>query len=201
MIEQNSPAWHDIRRGRITASLFDRVMRAKRETWPTIADDINHGTGFYGNIATKWGKRYEPEALARFELETGIDTVSAGFCHHPTDDRIGCSPDFLVDPFGDLAGGEIKCPFNPKNHAAVLFDQAIPEKHIAQVQGSIWINQSDYWYFISYDPREAPENQIVFFRVYRDDRYIKKLSKKITDFADYLRTGEIAVADGIPNLF
>ena len=57
-----------------------------------------------------------------------------------------------------------------------------PPEHKAQVQGSIWTTEREWWDFMSYWPKLPP----LRVRVYRDEDYIKSMSDEIDRFNDEL---------------
>ena len=160
---QRSKAWHEARRGRITASMVgailghspnmtrDDAMRRMVRDW--------HGADpeFTGNVATEWGVANEAGALAEYVMETGNAVEAVGFVEK--DDWAGCSPDGLISVFG---GVEIKCPFSLRN--ATFFPSAFkgvpqPFKPIEeqfhyedQVQFSLWVTERSWWDFCQWAP-------------------------------------------------
>ena len=62
----------------------------------------------------------------------------------------------------------------------------MPPEHMAQVQGNIWIHKSDWWDFVSYDPRMPPSKRLYVQRIDRDKDYIERLSIDVLTFAEEL---------------
>jgi hypothetical protein len=121
--------------------------------------------------ALDYGKEMEPEALAAYEARTGRLVEQCGFLHHPEYPFIGASPDFLVD---DDGGGEIKCPMSIVVHATTL-REGLPEEHIEQIQGGLWVTGRKWWDFISYNPHFPAPLNLYVQRVLRDDVKIAEL--------------------------
>ena len=178
-VQQRTPEWFALRRGKVTASNFGRVVLGGEKSWQSYMPELDNGPPEFSSDATDWGNEQEPCARARFELlYQRVD--KAGFITHPEHPMIGASPDFLV---GNDGGGEIKCPFDSENHYDVLLSQSVPEKYLPQVQGSMWVTGRQYWWFISFDPRAMVASQkFIAIKVLRDDLYIQKLKKKLLDF-------------------
>ena len=68
--QRDNPAWHLARRGRLTASNFGSVLKAKRVT-PSL---VKHLLGEYDLSrvkAVQWGVNNEKEAIKAFTLKTG----------------------------------------------------------------------------------------------------------------------------------
>jgi len=88
---------------------------------------------------------------------------------------VGGSPDGFV---GDDGGVEIKCPFNAANHLAVFLD-GMPEEHIGQIQGSMWISNRQWWDFVSFHPNMPPGLDLYIQRIPRDQAYIDALEAEV----------------------
>ncbi len=196
MIEQRSVDWFDARAGRITASRMCDVMAfspagvylsGKRKGQPKTVKPLLARTNYVRQLATErhtgmvknqvkaaalaWGAEIEPAAQSAYEVECGVLVTAAGFTIHPTHDFIGASPDFLV---GHEGGGEIKCPFARETHMDTLLD-GLPQEHIEQIQGGLWVTGRKWWDFVSYQPDFPEATRIYIQRVERDSEYIAKL--------------------------
>ncbi len=182
--EQGTLEWHMKRAGKITASRMNDLMALNTRTGAPLAaratyrDEIltERLTGkveiIPPNYAMKWGNLYEPAARARYAQVRKLRVEQVDFVEHPTLPFVGASPDGVI---GKKKGGaEIKCPHNPRVHLATLRD-GMPLAHTGQVQGNLWINEAEWWDFVSYHPL-FPEGLDIFIqRVYRDDDYIGDL--------------------------
>lgn len=120
-----------------------------------------------------YGHEMEPEAIAAYEARTGRLVEQCGFVRHPQYSFIGASPDFLVDNDG---GGEIKCPMSIVVHATTL-REGLPEEHLEQIQGGLWVTGRLWWDFISYNPLFPEHLQLYVQRVHRDNAYIGLLKR------------------------
>lgn len=184
-MEQNTIEWRDARAGKITASRFCDVLAfGKRDGKPLKARQ-----DYIGDIVAEiltgepreqvkakpldWGHDVEAAARAAYEAETGQMVTSVAFMTHPLLDYIGCSPDGLVGSDGLM---QIKCPMNPAVHIETLRD-GMPEEHIAQVQGELFVTGRDWSDFVSYDPRMPEHLRLYRQRVERDETYIAKLAE------------------------
>lgn len=128
----------------------------------------------------QWGTDLEPFARQRYEITTGAIIVPSGFVKHPSILWCGASPDGLIDQDGGL---EIKCPKTRKVHMETWLN-GMPEEHIPQVQGNLWITGRQWYDFVSFDPRAPEDLQIYIQRVSRDDKYILALESHVTEFLD-----------------
>lgn len=189
MNEQGTDAWRTERAGKVTASVFRRVMESGRRAHLTLANEIMRDLRHVqaGEFATRlddvpairWGREHEPQARAAYVMETGNLVETAPFVPHPTHPLIGASPDGFIGEDGLL---EIKCPFGQRQHDRYRADG--PGGATAQVQGQLWITGRAWCDFVSFDPRERPELQLVLHRIPRDEDYIRALAVKVTAFAD-----------------
>ena len=181
-VEQGSDAWNLIRLGKVTVSRTNDLVTkggkpsARRDAYMNeLIAEVLAGKHFesFDSFAMKRGRDLEPEAADMFAFQTDLTCREVGFV---TDDRerVGCSPDRLVDD----VGLEIKCPGHP-NHMKYLIDYhkdgVMPADYYGQVQGTMWIMNMDHYWFMSYHP-DLPN---MIMRVERDEEYIAGLSAAI----------------------
>lgn len=184
-MEQNTEEWRSARAGKITASrMCDVLAFGKRDGKPLKAR-LDYIGDIVGEILTgepkeqvrarplDWGHDVEDAARAAYEAETGVIVMRTGFVTHPLIDHVGCSPDGLIGADGQT---QIKCPNNPAVHIATLRD-GMPEEHIPQVQGELYVTGRDWSDFVSYDPRMPPEHRLYRQRVERDEKYIAQIAE------------------------
>lgn len=184
-VEQRTEGWHRLHLNRITASNFKIVMDGSPKAWARLMDAMRGEGRRYTARSLAWGESHEDQAVAFYELETGNEVERIGFATHSEYEFAGSSPDGLV---GVNGGIEVKCPYNSDNHVATI-ELGMPEKHVAQVQGNIWVMEREWWDFVSFDPRCPPESRMYVQRVYRDDAYIKRLEEKLSRFWDMYQRG------------
>lgn len=183
-MDQNTAEWRDARAGHITASrMCDVLAFGKRDGKPLKARQ-----DYIGDIVAElltgepreqvrakpldWGHDVEQAARAAYEAETGEIVQLVGFMEHPLLPYIGCSPDGLIAADGQQ---QIKCPNNPAIHIATLRD-GMPEEHIPQVQGELFVTGRAWSDFVSFDPRMPPHLRLYRQRIERDDKYIATLA-------------------------
>lgn len=194
MSDQRTDEWFAERAGRITASQMHTVMLPRdrepfksgpRKGQPKPAPKPISDYAFQlaaerltgkprkqvKAAALQWGRDVEPAAVAAYQAETGAIVTECGFVRHPSYDFIGASPDFLVNHDG---GGEVKSPESSEVHLETLLT-GLPEEHIEQIQGGLWVTGRDWWDFVSYHPDFPAELRLYIQRVPRDDDYIAKL--------------------------
>lgn len=182
--------WDNDRIGRITGSRFKDVVAFGKNGKPLKAR-----SDYIGELVTElltgqansphapsmtWGVDVEPAAKAAYEAKYGVILEEPDFVIHPDIPYIGVSPDGLVNKDG---GTEFKCPYNSKVHIDTVIN-GMPDEHIPQVQGNIWVNDRKWWDFCSFDPRMPKHLRLYVQRVYRDDDYIKDLRSKCQSLWD-----------------
>ncbi len=186
-VEQGTQEWYDLRRGIPTGSGFSRIITPTGQQSKQADEYIHELLGEVlcsdeDNVLDNlyWiarGKELEPKAAALYELQNDVKTFKTGFITND-DMTAGVSLDRIVGNDGAI---EIKCPC-PKTHLSAYFAKEIDAKYKPQVQGQIWIAEREWVEWISYHP-ELPMAQI---RVYRDEDYLKKFEKYLTEFNEKL---------------
>lgn len=201
-IIQGSAEWHDLRRGKVTASRISDII-AKTKSGPSalranymaelIAERLTGDTapGFV-SPAMQWGTDNEPDARTAYEFRTDAEVVQVGFITHPILHDSGASPDGLV---GDDGLVEIKCP-NTATHIETLIGQSVPSKYIPQMQWQMACTGRKYCDFVSFDPRLPESMRLVVMRVDRDDKLIASLEKDVADFLAEVET-KVAKLNGL----
>jgi hypothetical protein len=64
----------------------------------------------------------------------------------------------------------------------------MPDGHMPQVQGQMWILDLEWVDFGSYDPRMPPNLKLYIQRIQRDQKYIDILQKEVLQFLDEVQT-------------
>lgn len=185
--DQYSPEWWQARMGLPTASEFHTVMAKGKEGGASVtrgkylrqlAGEVLTGEPApdgYSNGFMERGKLLEEEARNLYALMQNVEPESAGFLRN---DRKGASPDSLI---GENGGLEIKTAI-PAIQIDRLERDRLPPEHVAQVQGTLWVSEREWWDFMSYCPKLPP----LIVRVYRDEPYIANLSKAVDAFNEEL---------------
>lgn len=181
--------WLMARVGHCTASRFGDVMDKLKSGKPGAAREkylwelvIERLTGqpsdHYASTAMQWGTENEPAARMAYEAQTGSIVEEVGFTKHATLPWCGGSADGLVGAKGLI---ECKCPYNSANHLRTVLG-GMPEEHMAQVQGNLWLNNREWADFISFDPRLPGPLQLYVQRVERENDYLKALEAEVQAF-------------------
>jgi len=161
--EQRTDTWFQARIGRVTASRVVDICRGKKGSY--LASRKNYMSekvieiltgqtpeGFTSK-AMEWGTETEPKARAVYEAETGNIVTEVGFINHPTIDRLGASPDGMIDGKISL---EIKCP-NTATYIEFVLKPVIDRRYIYQMNCQMMCNETEVCHFVMYDPR-LPDN-------------------------------------------
>ena len=176
---QGTEEWFIARMGIPTASCFGKIITGTGKA-STSAEGYRRellaewklGRPLEG-FKSEWMDRgNELEEEARNYYGFMVRPVEQGkFCYLDERKLIGCSPDAM--------GLEIKCP-KASTQVDYLLKGKMPTKYIPQVQGCMWITESDQWDFLAYHP----ELESLIVTVKRDDKYIATMSHLVESFVD-----------------
>lgn len=189
---QGSQGWHDARAGSGTASRFADIMAGKgaRETYldELVAERLGGPLRDSGGMAKEWGHGSEPLAREAYMVRTGEIVREVGLAIHDRIKWVAASSDGLVGTEGSI---EIKCPFNSGVHVRTM-RLGMPEAHWWQVMGNMWVLNTQWLDFCSYDPAFSPPHNLYIERIQRNESSIKHLSAEVKKF---LAEVEIATRD------
>lgn len=169
-VEQRSDEWYKIRCGKLTASMYQDIMKKPnaRKDWTegqlailrkVVAERL---TGIPVTVpvtaATQHGIDNEDMARHRFQVETFETVRECGFFER--DEWTGASPDGIITRDGeDYAVFEVKCP-SSKNHLLyMLYPDMLIEAYLGQLLGECLATGLNKATIISYDPRFLDENK------------------------------------------
>lgn len=183
---QNSEGWFLVKKGRPSASNFDKIITAAKGLLSSSCDAyINQliaecfcptFESFIGNKWTDRGLELEPEAREAFATHTGHTLKQVGFVTRD-DQIVGCSPDSLIiRDETPVSGLEIKCP-SPTVHVGYVRAGVLPDDYKQQVHGSMAVTGLNEWHFWSWYPGMRP-----FHVVVRRDDYTAKVKEALDDF-------------------
>jgi len=207
---QYTPEWWEIRRGKPTASAFDRIVtpggkassQARKYLTDLIGEMVRYDPAFLSSRPVtrdmEYGTQCEPQARNWYAMERDEATIQqVGFCT-TDDERLGCSPDALVNPVYDgtqivATEGvlELKCP-SAGTHVGYIED---PESLLAdyrpQVHGHLIVTGAKWVDLVSF----APELQPVIVRVVPDE-YTVRLGQALIEFAESLAARRRVILEG-----
>lgn len=192
-ILQGSDAWHALRIGMVTASMFyDIVTRQQKDERKPLEGyhkavksmvlELVSGTPdkSFPNKYMKDGIEREPFARMYMQETFGYVIEEVAFVKHDYL-KVGVSPDGMV--VGQSRNIEIKCP-KDTTHMEYLTLDTVPDIYKPQVQGQMWITGAEVCDFCSYHPGFPPGMDIHIIEVPRDDVYIARLEAAVKHFID-----------------
>ena len=200
--QRTNPTWHLTRRGRLTASSFGCVLKAKRITQSLLKRLLGE-YDLSGVKAVQWGVNNEQEALKAFTVLTGKTVQETGIWLDVSG-ILGASPDGIVDHEAVL---EAKRPYTERNltteeaiatSSAFCLQKAedgngytLKKDHIYwdQVQGEMFFTQRKFCYFVVWTSKD-----VAVLKIEQDETwnanipilkefYFKHISPKIVEGA------------------
>ena len=199
--EQRSPEWYAARNRRITASRFHVVLgkhtsAGYRNYLRDVAEAIR-GVPSFDDIAEPkpWfahGVEWEQQARAQYEFHRGIDVAVPGLIVHPEIPYVAGSPDGLV---GEDGGIDIKCHKSLGEYQKCVGELVLPSRHIAQVQGYLWITGRKWWDLVDFYRDDSGDDiRMYIVSAERDERYHDTLRQACAEF--WARANDLAGGKG-----
>lgn len=181
-VAPRSKEWFAVRLGIPTSSEFHKIITPKTLKVSSQAPAYMHrllAEWVTGQQVENWqgdwmerGVELEDEAVAAYELLTGLETERGGFI--TTDDgMLGCSPDRLIGTVGDL---ELKSPLIQTQIGYAL--DGLSDEYRCQVQGRLLIHEREWVDLFSYHPLFS----IPPVRITRDEKFIAILRPVLDQF-------------------
>lgn len=175
-MQQGCPEWHEVRRGKFTASTMSKLFMGKttqgyNDAIYKVAMERLSGktTEGYSNAAMQRGIELEPMARQAYEVEKLTLVDECGFIE--ADEWLGCSPDGLVGEVGMI---QIKCPaYN--THIGYIINDEVPKDYYVQMQTEMYVSGRRWNDFVSFHP-DLP---MFIKRVFSDEAMIKKIEEEV----------------------
>ncbi len=186
--KQRSEQWYQARLGNPGASEFSNIItsegipsKSRIDYMYRLAAEKIRGKSdeTFQSEAMVNGELKEEEAKKYFELLHNVKIKDVGMVYKNEEKLFHASPDGLI---GKNQGIEIKCP-TAKVHAQYLYEGKLPTKFIPQIQGSLYVCERKYWWFMSYCDSMKP----LLIRVKRDEIFIKKVAVELKVFCSELK--------------
>lgn len=182
---QGSDEWWEAKLGFVSASNFHKVLNKKTgrglymrklaaERLTSLREDS------FKNEVMEYGSETEQSARRHYEMANDCKIEQVGFVMR--DEWIGGSPDGLIGKDGLI---EIKCPLS-STHIEIILDARMPSKHIAQVQGLLWVTERKWCDFVSFDPKVVSKPMFCV-RIEQDTEYFKMLAGQVGVFVNELK--------------
>lgn len=198
--QRKSALWHEVRRYRITASVFGDILRRRPDTPPNSLVLRILQPRQFTSAATEWGIQHESIAIqqyVRYQQSQGHSDLTVAPCgfyvckSHP---YLGASPDGAVydpseptAPFGFLG---VKCPYRHRNitpeeacatsgFCCSLESQTCVSKQLvlrtnhpyyAQIQGQMAIGGREWCDFVVYTTKSVSVQRIKFNKQYWENQ-------------------------------
>lgn len=188
-LDQGTPEWHAARLGIVTMSELKTLLVKGKGPGGFGAGALSYMhqligeriTGeptdaFQGNAHTQRGHELEPVALELYREAAGLPRLEqVGIILNY---GVGYSPDCLVDSNGLV---EIKAKL-PKYQIELLLADELPQEHVAQCQGGLWVSEREWIDFVSY----WPGMPLFVKRAYRDEVMIRTIAERVEAFYEEL---------------
>ena len=184
--EQGSRQWLEARAGIPTASEFSKILTPGGKP-SASADGYMHGLlaeRIMGKprfqVVSEWmerGSQLEADAAEFYRFQRDCEITRVGFVTND-EGTIGASPDRLVGEDGLL---EIKVPAE-HTHVYYLLSgsgASVDKEYKVQVMGQLWVTGRKWADVLSFHPDMPP----ALFRVERDEEYIERLAKAVSEFS------------------
>lgn len=164
-VEQRSDAWHDLRRGLITASTIGKLITPSRVqpanndisrgVITTLAGEriTDHTEDVFVSDAMWRGVIEEPYAVDMYAETRGAVVEPCGFMTRTLDGGavVGFSPDGLVVDDGFI---EVKSRA-PKKHIETVLAGTVPIENVAQIQTGFFVSGRSWCDYISFSSAMA----------------------------------------------
>ena len=197
MLEQGSPEWLELRKGRITGSRFKDARDRTAKGLPTAkcslyAMDVarercgGKAGDRFQNAAMRFGTEQEPLAREAYERATGNLVFEVGFI---TDESgyFGLSPDGLIDDDGVL---EIKTMVSSETLFRAVVDGDISE-YLDQIHGYLWMLGRQWVDLVLWAPDlTAMGLGLKVIRIERDEDVIAALQADLHSFLSMVQANE-----------
>lgn len=175
---QNTPAWQQIRLGKLTASHAQAIGnngKGLQTLCKTCAFELINGFSLasYKSNAMERGQRLEDDARKAFECKTGKRVHQVGFVQFSA--LSGCSPDGLVE---DDVLIEIKA-LTDKIFRAYSINGKINSSHWWQMQLQMLQTGRNLCYYVVYNPNF--KDNLIIKKVYADKSAQAKLLKGLSN--------------------
>jgi hypothetical protein len=178
--QQNTDEWELARKGRVTASMIDKVLAAKHtkgrfEYMMNLIMDLEGVADFKDEAP--WflkGKKYERDALGWYQNEANCVVHQTGFVLHDEYNWFGCSPDGLVGNDGMV---EMKYRSTPTTFETAR-TKPLSRAYDYQMQAQMGICNRKWIHYVNYYRNESGSQEQGHIRfIERDDGKIRELEE------------------------
>ena len=175
---QNTDEWELARKGRVTASMIDKVLAGKHtkgryEYMVNLILDLE-GVADFKDVAPWFlkGKKYERDAIGWYQVETDSDIEQTGFVLHDEYNWFGCSPDGFVGADGMV---EFKYRSTPTTFETAR-TKPLSRAYDYQMQAQLGVCNRKWIHYVNYYRNESGTQEQGHIRlIERDDGKIREL--------------------------
>lgn len=190
-VEQGSPEWFALRRGKATSSRFSDVMakgqgKTRTSYLEELAFERYTGKSAPSDFKSYWmdrGNEVESQARAMYSLQTGKLVEQIAFIE--LDHDIGASTDGLIQDGHGLS--EFKCPKHTTHLRYLLDPSKLAKEYYCQTQGELLVSGRDYVDLVSYHPDFPPGDDLIICTVKRESAYLAELKVELGEFVSDLK--------------
>ena len=194
MITQRSDEWFRARTNRITASSVGAIlglspfMRPKDVMRQMVREYHGAEREFKGNVATDYGVKHEPLALADYQMQYN-NVELCGF--YEKGSCFGASPDGLINKDGLI---EIKCPYGLKDDPNPQFKSIHDQPHYyAQIQFQLYCTDRKFCDFYQWSAYGDKLERVDYDEAWIDEN-LPKLQEFYEDYSIELLSPEAYLA-------
>lgn len=194
MIDQRSFEWHDLRKGKFTASQIYRLMGLKgigktgeSYVMEKVAEELGAEMPLVSTFAMDRGTEMEPYAKLHYMKAFDCKISPCSFIIAPWCDQAGASPDGIIKKSGSQKLIEIKCPYNPVNHIQNLMIKTMDElknqrsEYYWQMQMQMAVMEIPVCDFVSYYPDINEDFRMIAITIEANWKDILLLKQRIYD--------------------
>ena len=200
MIDQRSPEWFALRKGKFTASEIHKLMGVKGigktgETYvmEKVAEVLGATMPPVTTYAMERGTELEPYAKQHYSKAFNASVSPSEFIIAPWCDQAGASPDGIVTDWNKPEESkliEIKCPLNPVNHLQNFMIRSADDlkslrpEYYWQVQMQMEVCGFTLCDFVSYYPEIDEDFRMIAITIKANEADIDLMKTRISEAVD-----------------
>lgn len=204
-VEQNSPEWHNLRRGMLTASTIGQLItpatlrvasndKSRALTWQLVAERIAGWTDPTYQSDDMWRGSMDEPLVRDLYAEHHAPVTEMGFMVREVDNwKLGYSPDGLVGNDGLI---EVKSR-RPKKHVQTVLSDEPPSENVAQIQAGLFVSGRQWCDYVSF----CSGMHLWVTRVYPDPEWqeaIKQAAEAFEESAQRMQADYERAVEGLP---
>ncbi|XP_063696094.1 uncharacterized protein LOC134827403 [Culicoides brevitarsis] len=175
--QADTPIWHQMRLGRITASRIHQASRCKTKNGSLVDSIMGKKSGW--SFAMQRGTDLEDRVFAVLKKELASEKLrQCGIFLDANLPHLAASPDGIAENFVV----EIKCPATPKTHAEYLTVETLNPKYYGQIQLQMHITQRKKALLGVADLNFERNKKVTKVWIEYDEDYVKELIDDANSF-------------------